>query len=437
MKTKYINIKLIWGLLLLFPLLLTSCEDDDDNVVINSVWLNMNGVESTQIKSCFTGQWIRLDGSGFDGLQGIYCNGYRADFSPILNTNNYITFQIPSGTPMAQEIEDESIKNTIRIVTTHGEYTYKDFIFKDKNKMPGINSVSYTFPKPGDKIYLEGLYLSNASEVYFPSTSGEIEATEFTVISDKKIEVTVPAGVGKVSGSIRIVSLDDSYYSPGYMFYNKGIFLKTFTEDVMVPGTYSNTKIYSDPIEIAAITGLSNNPEYIIAIPEVAKDIPVASGNGISSNFFKFYAYKGFNNVIANSDGEITKNTSIANLAIQFDLYMPNSWISGAIPFKMNKNSNAVNAQYVYHITPWTTNTAFTFETGWKTITVNFSDFPGLALGTLEAYINTITNNKYESLIAFANYDMNGDGHTPRALTNFQMFIANVRLVPTTTPDTE
>jgi hypothetical protein len=433
-----INIKLFFLLLMLLPMFFASCEKDDENqsVAIDSVWLNVNGVESTQINSCFTTQWIRLEGRGFDGLKEIYCNNVKVSFSSILNTSNYITFQVPSGIPIAQEITDETIRNTIRIVTTRGEFTYRDFKFKDKNKMPGVNSVSYTLPKPGDKVYLDGLYLGATTEINFPGPSGEVKATQYTIISDKRIEVTVPAGVGSVSGAIRIVADGDIYYSPAYMFFKQGIFLKTFLEtDVLVPGTYSNTKVYSDPIQIAALTGLTNNPDNIIAIPEVAKNIAVATSTGISSNFFKFYAYKGFNKVIANSNGGITKTSKIENLAIQFDLYIRNPWNSGVIPFKMNKNNNGKNAQYIYNVAPWTTTSPFKFDNGWRTITVKFSDFPGLALGTLDSYITTITNNNYEALVGFANYDMNADGHTPQALTNFQMYIANIRLVPTTTPN--
>lgn len=437
METKRLDrknsyVKLIWGVLLLFPLLLNSCKkESNDRLFIESVWSNMTGVESQQINSCFTGQWVRLEGSGFDELVAIYCNGYRADFSPILNTNSYITFQVPSGTPIAQEVADESVKNTIRVVTTGGEFTYQGFVFKDRNRMPGISSVSYTLPQAGDKIYIEGLYLSGTSEIYFPAPTGEVEAMQFTVISDRKIEVTVPAGVGEVSGAIRIVSMDDSYYSPSYMFYKQGIFLDEFIGEIMVPGTYSNTRIYTDAAEIAALTGLTNNPASIMAIPERAKDIAVASGKGVSSNFFKYYGVKGFERVIANLNGEISENSSIENLAIQFDLFMPTPWISGGIAFKMNKDRNDAGS-HVCHLTPWSASAPFTFDHGWRTITVNFSDFPGLALGTLGTYMNNSRN--FESLFGFVNFDLNNDGHTPRELTNFQLFIANFRLVPTTTP---
>ena len=64
--------------LLLFSLFsVFSCSDDDDDVRIYSVWSNMLGEEARQITSVYTGTWIRVDGSGFRGLQAIYCNGLQ------------------------------------------------------------------------------------------------------------------------------------------------------------------------------------------------------------------------------------------------------------------------------------------------------------------------------------------------------------------------
>lgn len=433
-----INIILKYSLSLFVLLLfLVSCDDDEDKTVrIDSVWTNKLDVETHQITSAFTQDWVRIQGVGFSGLKAIYCNGKSAIIHPTFITDNYITFQIPSGVPLAEEIEDESIRNTIKIVISNGEAIYKDFLFKDANKMPNITNVSYTMPNPGDKIFIEGSYLSGASEIYFP---GEIKASDFQIISANRIDVTVPNGVGDVSGAIRIVCNGDDVYSPAYMFYRKGIFLKTFIEDVMVSGGSNGTKRYSDLVEIASITGLGSNPENMLAIPNEKKNISVATSNGISSNFFKFFAYKGFNNVIASSDEEITNKTSLENLAIQFDLYMHDPWISGSIHLRMNKNNSGTNKAYIYTITPWeilesNEIKAFTFPNGWRTITVKFSNFPTLALGSLGDYISTITNNKYEALIAFSNFDQNQDGHSPRPLVNFQMYIANVRLVPITKP---
>jgi hypothetical protein len=34
--------------------------------------------------------------------------------------------------------------------------------------------------------------------------------------------------------------------------------------------------------------------------------------------------------------------------------------------------------------------------------------------------------------VGYVNYDLNEDGHTPQAVKNFQMYLANFRLVPLT-----
>ena len=147
--------------LLLFSLFsVFSCSDDDDDVRIYSVWSNMLGEEAKQITSVYTGTWIRVDGSGFSGLQAIYCNGLQVtEYNSTYMSDSHLTFKVPSSVPMAHEIEDESVKNTLRVVTSHGEGVYR-FIFKDVNKMPGITDVSYTLPHPGDHITLIGKYIN-------------------------------------------------------------------------------------------------------------------------------------------------------------------------------------------------------------------------------------------------------------------------------------
>ncbi len=427
------KIKFLFGILFILPLFLVSCEDEDEAVQINSVWTNQVDVDTHQITSSFTGLWVRLEGSGFNGLQTIYCNGVVAPFTPTFITDNYITFQIPSTVPTADVVEDESVRNTIQVVTDHGSAVYKDFIFKDKNKIPTIKSVSYTMPKVGDYIYLDGSNLTPTTEVYFPSTGGEVKATNFSIVNSTRIKVQVPDGAG-AQGAVRVVCYGDNVYSPAYMFYNKGVFIKTFTEDVMSVGGSSNVKIYSNATEIAAATGLQSNPDYILAIPTTPSNVPVAPDNNTQLGHFKFWAKTGFQNVINNSGGDITSGTSLTHLAIQFDLYMNQSWKSGDIALRMNKNGKGKNGAYIYNIAPWTTSKAYAFDNGWVTITVPFNSFTGLSLGTLGDYITTITNNNYEQLFGFFNWDENEDGHTPSAITNFQLYVANVRLVPTTTP---
>jgi hypothetical protein len=69
-------------------------------------------------------------------------------------------------------------------------------------------------------------------------------------------------------------------------------------------------------------------------------------------------------------------------------------------------------------------------------MTVKFSQFNGLQLGTLSDYIDLLeTNASRQQIFGFVNYDVNADGHTANVIEGFQMFMANVRLVPITVPE--
>ncbi|WP_433863781.1 glycan-binding surface protein [Sphingobacterium thalpophilum] len=418
---------------------LFSCKKDasSSTIQITGVWSHSRDAESIQISSVFFNNWIRIHGTGFTGLQRVYFNGTQVPFIPIYVTDNDIIINVPATVPTGSDVTDQSLLNTIQLVTTTGQTSFAGFIFRDPNKIPSVSAVSYTMPFAGDLIEIYGKNLKETSTVTFPdSTKGTIKSA-----NDSILQVIVPASIDRHKhGRITIEVDDEKYSSAPYMFFQDGTFLKTFAEEAMVPGGNNGIKIYANPADIKALTGLPNNPEYVLAIPAIKTDIPVATGNGISGNFFKFYAYKAFYTLIE-KNGSIKGTTSIENLAIQFDLYMPTPWISGAIPFKMNKNRSGVNYAYLYNITPWEWKknssgglelSPFRFDNGWKTITLKFSDFPTLAMSSLQEYAASLQTNAFESLVGYANYDLNEDGHTPQAVNNFQMYLANFRLVPLT-----
>ena len=127
MKTLYSKISL---LLFVVAIFVVSCTKDEsvNPVKINSVWTNqvdtvkLYGAQH-EITSMNVGKWIRLNGTGFTGLRKILCNGVSASFYTTYVTDSYITFVIPSTTPVPGD-------STITVITNHGEYTLKPFIFK-------------------------------------------------------------------------------------------------------------------------------------------------------------------------------------------------------------------------------------------------------------------------------------------------------------------
>jgi hypothetical protein len=70
------------GIFLIVSVFFVSCEDNQGQgaVSIDSVWTNQLDVESSPITASYNGLWVRLEGSGFSGLQTIYCNGVKCDF---------------------------------------------------------------------------------------------------------------------------------------------------------------------------------------------------------------------------------------------------------------------------------------------------------------------------------------------------------------------
>jgi hypothetical protein len=127
MKTLYSKISLM---LFVITILIVSCTNDAtvSPVKISSVWTNQADTmklygEQHEITSMNVGKWIRLNGTGFTGLRRILCNGVSASFYTTYVTDSYVTFYIPSTTPVPGD-------STITVITNHGEYTLKPFVFK-------------------------------------------------------------------------------------------------------------------------------------------------------------------------------------------------------------------------------------------------------------------------------------------------------------------
>lgn len=127
MKTSYNYILLLISLV---SLAFASCTSEVayNPVKINSVWTNqvdtmkLYGTQH-EITSMSVGRWIRLNGTGFTGLTKILCNGVSASFVSTYMTDTNITFLIPSTIPVPGD-------STLTVITNHGEYTYKPFVFK-------------------------------------------------------------------------------------------------------------------------------------------------------------------------------------------------------------------------------------------------------------------------------------------------------------------
>ena len=440
---------LCWSALLLFSLSgMFSCSDDDDDVRIYSVWSNMLGEDARQITSVYTGTWIRLDGSGFSGLRAIYCNGLQVtEYNSTYMSDSHLTFKVPSGVPMAHEIEDESVRNTIRILTSHGEGVYRNFIFKVVNKMPSVTDVSYTLPEAGDFITIMGKYLNSTSAVYFPGNDGNevqvpyIEGNEDLVISGDGAQVTVrvPEGVGERSGSLRIemAEIGDNYYTPNYMFHDKAMFVHDYDGTSALnygvsSGAPMNCAYYpADAPEASEVP--AGAKAYVFSIPAGAPaTFPVVADNNSPFGYFRFNTGKQLEYLIGQSNGEFARETDARKVALQADIYMNHDWSTGIVGWRMNKNGGRGNGESAWNVASWTNNKPYKFNGHWKTLT-----FPihtkFVTLG--EAADAWSADSGIHSLFTILNFDILSTGLTMKEAADFRMFVTNLRLVPYVTPE--
>lgn len=433
------------GTLWLFPLLVIfSCSDDDNDVHIYNVWSNMLGEDVKQITSVYTGTWIRLDGSGFSGLQAIYCNGMQVtEYNSSYMSDSHLTFRVPSGVPMAHEIEDEAVRNTIRIVTSHGEGVYRNFIFKDVNKMPSVTDVSYTLPKPGDFITIMGKFLNSTSAVYFPGNDGnEIQVAyvaggeDLTISGDgTQVSVKVPEGVGERSGSLRIemAEIGENYYTPNYMFYDKAMFVHDYEGNSAlnygVSGNTSPLNCTYYPMNAPNIPQVPAGAKaYVFSIPgDAPTTFPVVTDNNSPFGYFRFNTGKQLEYLIEQSNGEFARETDARKVALQADIYMDKDWSTGVVGWRMNKNGGRGNGESAWNVASWTNNRSYQFNGQWKTLT-----FPihtkFVTLG--EAIDAWSADSGIHSMFTILNFDILSAGLTMKEVTDFRMFVTNLRLVP-------
>ena len=436
------NLAFLFGILMVGATLFWACDDDKNGntIRIDSVWTNVQSSDTKQITSSNVDSWVRLEGVGFNGLLDIYCNGTKVGFNPAFVTDNNIIFKIPKeGIPVAGEVEDIEIRNTIRVVTPSGQAVYRDFEFIDPQKEPGITGVSSTMPYPGDIIEIRGRNLKLADKVRFPTGQ---EGTIINII-DTVIKVQVPALIDRTySGPMYVHFAGDAdgryLLSAPYMYYNEGIFMNATTDPDIQPSGLLGTsfKNYSGD-DVKTYTGLENNPETVIAIPDIAKDIAIGANNDDknSTGWFRFSIVKGIQKVINSSNNKITGETDMNSCAIQFEFYMNQPWITGALSYRLIGSQGGRASRNTTNFGWWTSikGGKYVFNDQWQTVTIPLSEFKatneGLPLGTFDSYLNIEENvNSSGAIFAYVNYL---EGYPSVPLTNFQLFIANMRIVPT------
>ena len=420
----------------------TSCSDDNiENVSIHSIWSNWlnedkTTPESTIINTTYLGKWIAIKGTGFTNLEAVYCNGRKCPVKEYNKTDNWTIVEVPWDVPMSSEIDDETIKNTIRVVTTSGEAIYKNFMFKNPYQKPAITSVSFSLPVPGQNITIKGENLFDATEIYFPGVDGEIKG-EIISADSYSVIVKVPEGE-KTNGALRLVCVDENVYSANYMYHKDGLF---FNETDLLSNITmgSNCSLLIGEENIINSTGLPLNyysPSNAFCMPEAPKTIAKAAGyDRINGYYIEFDAASYLRKAISNSSN-IFETSSMSDLAIQYDIYMKNIWNSGSATLRMLKTGNISSGSNNFFYAPWVIDEQpglYEFNDGWETVTVSLKDFEGIVTANtrLIDLIEVLEARNDKSMLAFINCFINNfNQNICTAVPNFQVYFANLRLVP-------
>ena len=193
-------------LLLLAVVACVACSKDDDAPQIESVWKNMISEPLEKTDYAYPGQTICLHGSAFYDLRKVFVNGTDIDLTTsfIYDTDNYITFQLP--TDVKTSISEQ--QSYIRVITAHGESVYRPFLVKPLSEKPEITKFSTTQLTPGGILTITGQNLDGVTEVLLPLTFNDQVACELDPATEPtatSVSIIIPEDASFAKGKCVIV----------------------------------------------------------------------------------------------------------------------------------------------------------------------------------------------------------------------------------------
>lgn len=358
--------------MLVVTILFTSCENNDSDtgggvITISKVFLQdvNSSVQDREVGFGRLGQLLRIEGSGFTGLKGVYINGYSTYFNPVYVSDTSMLIRISGETPTVDAEDD--VRNTIRLVNNNNEAI---FSFEIRSSAPSITNISNTLPLPNETITVYGTGLIEISKVVFP---GNIEVSSGITIDEdgEFFTVTVPEGVSDEGGSLFIESSNGGAYSPAYFNFKKGVILNF--DGIGELGEFGDT-IREDELQSASIgEGNVSQGNYVYHGPTGIE--PFAPATNRDSEVFT----SGNESWRTQLTPYIPATTALDQVAFQFDIFVPEPWINtGFLQILLINNFNGGEwSGGSYNYVPWIVDEkAEAFQTtGWTTVTIPFTDF--------------------------------------------------------------
>ncbi|MDR2556900.1 MAG: glycan-binding surface protein [Bacteroidales bacterium] len=407
-----------------FCLIFTACNEENPNLTtpikIDKVYLEnaQSSVTDRPVEFARLGQVIRLEGSGFSGLQQLLVNGEDVYFNPVFIGNTSMVFQISRDIPTKDLPED--IKNTICLIKGSIKYVYN---FEIRAAAPSITNVSHTMAQAGEQIVLTGSGLYGVSDVIFP---GGIHAAEFTSDEEegKWCNVIVPADITE-SGSITFIGVDGGAYTAPNFNYKEGV-VHDF-DDIQNYSWGSNI----DNVAVTASVPTSGN----LPKSQGGYQIFNASGNTAANADQRFWLNS--TAIFSTITNHIPGSTLAADCGIQFDIYIEGTWNSGIIRFVMADGSGASRYCMIYQ--PVYVNGTYNPEAlanpgCWFTVTLPFSlssDYEGK---TLDDVVASMSAASYKQSGPWFENSGITDVFDPVVATQ-KIYFDNIRFVPLAVPE--
>ena len=392
---KYKNLLLLLSMMVMIPGF-TSCEEEDltasTPVKVTAVYLEDadSDVPDREVTFARLGQVIRLEGSGFTGAKKVYINGYSTYFNPVYLTDNSMMVQISRETPTMEASED--LRNTIHIVKDAAELKYP-FLIRDA--APTITNISHTLPQAGDSITIYGSGLVEIEKITFP---GDIVVSE-GIVSDPDGDfcvVAVPEGVSEDGGSVLVEGANGGAYSPAYFNCKKLVILDFDGKGSQGFWSWSETGSMIDDTDLKSEVigeGVRSQGKYVAHRPTRFAEFPAAKNR----NSEVWTAGNDVDDWRGQLTGVIPATTPAAQVAFQFDIFVPGVWVNtGYLKILLANNFNGGEwSGAVYNYVPWIENKAIVpFSTrGWVTVTIPFNKF--------YAYSGTDQEYTFENVLAF------------------------------------
>lgn len=446
------TIKYIWSLCLALTVSsFMACSDDDNDsqttpMTIEKVFLQdvKSDVPDREVDFARLGQLIRIQGSGFIGLKKVYINGYDTYFNGALLTDNNLWVTLNAKTPVDKAEAD--VRNTIVLVK---DGTSLEYSFTIRAAAPSVSRVDNTMPKAGETVKVYGSNLQETTKVILP------DGTEITsgIESDPEGQwytFTMPSSFAETGGSLTSEGANGTAVSPAY-FNFIDCYIINF-DDKGVQGAWGTSTYYpEDLVDDPLNTGRG---KVVMLVP----DSKLKEG-GVNGGVASIPGWWTAGNDEPTDDWNrmtayIPGTTPLKELALQFDVYVPEPWdLTGQLEITLLNNlsnygygsactkpsSEYTNLAYAW--VPWLkedgSHEAFTTGKRWETITIPLTSFGNYTVEggdfTLQTLINDRNAGSYRNFgILFCNPDLTfSDAIVYEAsLFNQKIYVDNLRIVP-------